>query len=285
MNDPVQAFYDQRVDSEWERLTRPLQRVEFESTMRLIHKYFPPAGKLCDIGAGPGRYALALGQRGYGVSLLDLSGKLLDKARHAFADAGIAADAFIEGDARDLSSFADGSFDAALLLGPLYHITDASARLGVLTGLKRVLRPDGVAIAAYLNTWGLLRTGLVDFPDWYRNIGTVRSLLRERRYSSDELRGFTSAYWSTPTVALQEVVDAGFEVVSYAGAEGFCGGMAPMVTALADRDPEAYENVVAVASEMCELPQYRDCTDHVHIVLRNPPAGARPAHGSWTTGG
>lgn len=43
-----------------------------------------------------------------------------------------------------------------------------------------------------------------------------------------------------------------------------------MVAALAERDPEAYKNVVAVAAETCELPQYGDATDHLHAVIRRP---------------
>jgi ubiquinone/menaquinone biosynthesis C-methylase UbiE len=221
------------------------------------------------------RYAIELAQRGYGVSLLDVASQLLDKARHAFGVAGLTADAFIEGNARDLSGFPGDSFDAALLLGPLYHIADAAGRLQVLAELKRILKPGGVAIAAYLNTWGLIRTGIADFPNWYRQADTIRSLLSAPSYSTNDLAGFTAAYWSTPTDALREIVTVGFEVITYAGAEGFCGGMWPMVAALAERDPEAYKNVVAVAAETCELPQYRDATDHLHVVIRRPNPATR----------
>ena len=176
----------------------------------------------------------------------------------------------MQGDARDLSAFAADVFDAALLLGPLYHIVDADGREQALAELRRVLKPGGVAIVAYLNTWGLLRTGIADFPTGYRDAGTLRSLLQARAYTDVALSGFTEAYWSTPPDALREVSAAGFEVITYAGAEGFGGGMWPMVSALAEREPDAYENVVAVAAETCELPQYRDATDHLHIVVRKP---------------
>lgn len=124
-----------------------------------------------------------------------------------------------------------------------------------------------------LNTWGLIRTGIADFPEWYRNRDTILALLTARGYSAAELPGFTEAYWATPPQALDEVTTAGFEVISYAGAEGFCGGMGPMLTNLAERDPEVLENIVAVAAGTCELPQYRDATDHLHLVLRRLPDG------------
>ncbi|WP_169923393.1 methyltransferase domain-containing protein [Paramicrobacterium agarici] len=54
------------------------------------------------------------------------------------------------GDARDLP-FADNEFDAALLLGPLYHLAGARERLTALTEAARVTRPGGVVFAAALS--------------------------------------------------------------------------------------------------------------------------------------
>ena len=66
------------------------------------------------------------------------------------------------------------------------------------------------------------------------------------------------------------VRSAGFEVVSYAGVESFCSGSLDPVKAIHDSDPEAYRNILKVAAELCEAPQYRDSTEHLHFVLRKP---------------
>lgn len=41
-----------------------------------------------------------------------------------------------------------------------------------------------------------------------------------------------------------------------------------LLLALSERDPEAHDNVITVAAETSELPQYRDATDHLHLVIR-----------------
>jgi hypothetical protein len=72
-------------------------------------------------------------------------------------------------------------------------------------------------------------------------------------------------------VVLQEVQASGLEVLSYAGAESFLGGMGSLLENLKRENPIAYANIVQVAAETCELPQYRDATDHLHIVVRKIP--------------
>jgi hypothetical protein len=37
---------------------------------------------------------------------------------------------------------------------------------------------------------------------------------------------------------------------------------------IAAADPVAHENVLRLAAETGELPQYRDATEHLHVVVR-----------------
>ena len=70
---------------------------------------------------------------------------------------------------------------------------------------------------------------------------------------------------------MSELAGAGFEVVTYAGAEAFASGMLAELSQIAGTDPAAYENVLRLAEETCELPQYRDATEHLHAVVRKLP--------------
>lgn len=121
---------------------------------------------------------------------------------------------------------------------------------------------------AYLNSWGLLRTGINDFPARYETLAFLRSLLRERSWAGNELSGFTECYWSTPPAALKELQEASFEVATYIGAEGFANGLGPQLEHLMKDKSAVYNNIVHMAAETSELPQYRDACDHLHIVIR-----------------
>lgn len=267
MSQFVRDYYNAHAENEQNRLDMPLCRVEFVSTLRLIDKYFPRQGRVCDIGGGPGRYTIELIRRGYAVSLFDLSEEEIQLAHIQLDKLGLAAEQLIVGDARDMSALATESFDAALLLGPLYHIVEPVERESVLRELIRILKPPGTAIVAYLNSWGIMKTGIVDLAHWYQDLSALRSMLTEHTFKGQSLSGFTECYWSTPEAALREVKKVGLEIISYAGAEGFAGGMGPLLEQLAADNPEAYANVVQVAAETCELGQYRDSTDHLHIVV------------------
>src|ERR1043165_2158430 len=257
MSQFVRDYYNGHAENEQERLGLPLGRIEFISTLRLIDKYFPKHGHICDIGGAIGRYTIELLRKGYQVTLLDLSDEQIRLAGILLGKHELTAERLIVGDARDMSMLASNTFDAALLLGPMYHIVKPDERTNVLRELKRILKPHGMAIIAYLNSWGMIKTGVVEGPELCKDISFLRSMVEEHTFVGESPYSFTESYWSTPKAALQEVNTASFEVISYAGAESFANGMGGLLEKVARDEPEAYKNIVEVAAEMCELEQYR----------------------------
>ena len=81
MNKLVEKYYNNNANQEWNRFNTPFPKFEFEATKMLIKKYFPKEGFICDIGCGPGRYALELLKLGYKVTLIDISNKSLELAK------------------------------------------------------------------------------------------------------------------------------------------------------------------------------------------------------------
>jgi len=268
VSEVVQKYYDECVEREWERLTRPYRRFELVSTLRLIDEHFPPAGRIVDIGGGPGRYTIELARRGYKVTLIDLSPGNVARACQELTRLGLATEDVRQGDARDLSSIPDCTFDAALLLGPMYHLVDEADRRAALDELRRVLKPGAPAIVGFLNPWGILRSGLTEFPKQYSDEPAIRKLL-STCVQVGEQEAFTEAAFVTPPQAIAELRAAGFAVDTRAGVEGFAAGMLDAVERIAAEGPAAYEVVVRLVAETCDLPAFRDSTEHLHVVVRS----------------
>ncbi len=268
MSEVVRRYYDDSVEIEWERLATPYRRLELASTLRLVEEYFPEEGRIVDVGAGPGRYAVELLRRGYRVHLADLSERTVEFAVAKLEQFGLTAESAQAADARDLSCFEDESFDAGLLLGPLYHLVEAEDRACALSEFRRVLRPGAPGIVGFINPWGILRSGLTEFPDLYADRSRIEELL-DTAVQVGEQRAFTEAAFITPPRALAEIRAAGFAVETRAGVEGFASGMLDAVARIAAEDPRAYENIERLVVETCDRPAYRDCTEHLHVVVRS----------------
>ncbi len=147
--------------NEEKRLNSRYGQVEFRTSMQYIHKYLDVvevAGiskesiQILDIGAGTGRYSVALAEEGYSVTAVELVrynlGILKKKGSSVRA---------MQGDARKLSKLEEEQFDITLLFGPLYHLFTFEDKLQALTEAKRVTKKGGVILTAYcMNEYGVI---------------------------------------------------------------------------------------------------------------------------------
>jgi SAM-dependent methyltransferase len=194
----VQSFYDGYAQREWDRLER--HRVEFETTWRAMCEFIQPASRILDAGGGPGRYSIRLAELGHRVTLLDLSGTCLELARTKTAEAVVVLESILHGDVLDLSRFGGAAFDVVLLMGPLYHLTEAGDRERALAEALRVLRPRGVLFASFITRYAPFLDMLKDRPEgleakwgFYRTFLQEGTSLMERDGSS-----FADTYFAHP---------------------------------------------------------------------------------------
>ncbi len=146
--------------NEEKRLTRRHGQVEYITTMKYIHEVLSQLSspKIIEIGAGTGRYSVALAQEGYDVTAIELVkfnlGILKSKKSSVKA---------FQGNALDLSRFPDESFDLCLLLGPMYHLMKFEEKLQALNEAKRVTKKNGfILVAYYMNEYAILTHGFKD---------------------------------------------------------------------------------------------------------------------------
>ncbi|MCY3912854.1 MAG: methyltransferase domain-containing protein [Chloroflexi bacterium] len=206
--------YYQRID-EANRLARGGGHFEFARMQDLIRRFLPPPpGVVLDVGGGPGRYSFWLAEEGYDVHLIDPVDKHVRQARQASASqAGHPLASATEGDARSLSH-SDGSADAVLLMGPLYHLTARDDRLSALREAHRVLKPGGLLVAKAINRFASLldglREGFIDDPNF---VPILHHDLKDGQH-----RGhpggpgyFTTAFFHRPEELEAEVLEMEFD--------------------------------------------------------------------------
>jgi len=213
----VEDFYDGSPESEWNRLER--HRTEFAVTRRALKDYLPrPPASILDIGGGPGRYAIALSKVGYRVTLLDLSNQNLILAGQKADDAGVTLAGLLHGNAVDLDQIQDSSFEAVLLMGPLYHLIHLDDRLQALHEARRVLKPAGSIFAAFISRYATFRDGAVKYPEEIYTEQTDWDKLWVDGVNFGP--GFTDAYFAMPDEVTPLMEGAGFTTQALLGVEG-----------------------------------------------------------------
>ena len=149
----VSSFYNE-IDED-ARLERSRHgQMEYITTMHYIRKYAKKGTKLLEIGAGTGRYSIALAKAGYDVTSVELVEHNLEVLKKN--SEGIANIQSYQGDALDLSRFADNSFDVTLLFGPLYHLYEPQDVQKAIDEAIRVTKPDGVILVAFLSVYAIM---------------------------------------------------------------------------------------------------------------------------------
>ncbi len=140
--------YYNNYDEEGRLLSRHGQ-VEYLTTMKYIKECLEgiAAPAILEVGAGTGRYSIALAKQGLRVTAVELIEHNLEILRSKLD--GTEPIATLQGNALDLCVFPDGSFDLTMLLGPMYHLYTKEEKLKALSEAVRVTRPGGHILVAY----------------------------------------------------------------------------------------------------------------------------------------
>ena len=140
--------YYNHYDEEGRLLSRHGQ-VEYLTTMRYIEECLNGISDPCilEVGAGTGRYSVTLAKQGLQVTAVDLIEHNLEILKSKLD--GTESITIMQGNALDLSLFADYSFDLTMLLGPMYHLYTKEEKLRALSEAVRVTKPGGYILVAY----------------------------------------------------------------------------------------------------------------------------------------
>ncbi len=100
---------------------------------------------MLDNGAGPGKYAMKLAEKGFQVTLTDLTPRLVNIAEDKAEELQLfnQFSGFHIMDANDLKLLKNKEFDAALMMGPMYHLRNEHGRDAAVKELYRVTKNEG----------------------------------------------------------------------------------------------------------------------------------------------
>jgi SAM-dependent methyltransferase len=259
----IQAFYDGGREADRLLGGFPSGPLELERTKELIGRYLPDGElRILDVGGGAGVYARWLTGLGHTVRLVEPVALHVEQA----ADAGVDAEL---GDARGLTQ-ADASVDVVLLLGPLYHLLEASDRRQALREARRVLRPGGLLFAAAISRFAALLDMLVRLDALDQEVLPIVAEAVESGAFRGGRKVFTNAYFHLPSELAREVETAGFdraEVFSIEG-PGF------LVQNFEERwaDPARREILLSAARLVESEPEMLAAASHLLTVAQKPEA-------------
>ena len=262
--DAIREHYNADPLKEWDRLQK---RTPYEKyiTTRMMDRYIKPGDTILDIGGGPGHYSVHYAKQGHAVTLLDLSDGNVRFAKKKARQYGVKISA-MQGNALDLSRFADASFDTVFLMGPLYHLMNEESRLQAIREAMRVLKPGGYLFSSFILMFGGVIYGL-------RELQETILWPEEQPYfevaANDEglaFRAFTFAHMTTVRDAKQLLASvSGLETVTVFGQESI---LAPYKNVL-NRSPKKIRQAwYDYALRFCEKEDYLTHSEHLMIVSR-----------------
>jgi SAM-dependent methyltransferase len=267
----VLAYYGKEFDESDRLVGRSGQGVlELERTLEVVRERMAPGSRVIDIGGASGVYAAALAERGDDVLLVD------PVPRHVQAAAARGTFTAVLGDARTLPATEDG-FDAALLLGPLYHLVEREDRLRALREAVRVVRPGGWVFAAGVSrlsaiAWVTVIQPSIDLEA--SGVATRTSPLPDtwRRLVADGAgglgpRGFPGGHFHVADELEREVLDAGLVEVQVIGVEG-PGAQALDISR--SHDPALVDAARTLARAFESVHGLRDLSPHLLAMGRTP---------------
>ena len=266
---PLEKYYNKFKEDH--RLTTRHGIVEFTVSMKYIHDFVELVRassslndrrenseiKILDIGAGTGRYSVALAREGFDVTAVELVAHNLEilRGKHENVKSW-------QGDARDLHFLPDESFDITLLFGPMYHLHSDEDRLLALNEAKRVTKKGGFILVSYLmNEYAVL--------SYCFREGKIKDVLAKGTLTADfhTITNINDDLYSYTRIEDMDRLNekAGLKRVKIFAPDGAADYMRRELNAL---DEESFQHFIEYQMAVAERPDLLGASSHTVDVLK-----------------
>ena len=258
VKDYLSNYYEQY--DEDGRLTSKYGMVEYITTMKYIEKYLKPGMRIMEIGAATGRYSHTLAQRGYQVDAVEL----VEHNIEIFKQNTVSGEpvTITQGNAMDLSTFENDTYDITLLLGPMYHLYTTEDKLKALSEAIRVTKKGGVVFVAYcMGDASVLSYGFIR--------GEIYNIIEKCMIDTETFDTFSNP-WDIFELHRKEDIDAlrsKFDVTQlhFIATDGYANHMR---STLAEMDDGMYELYIKYHLATCERQDMVGYSHHTLDIFR-----------------
>ena len=202
------------------------QQLEYLITLQLLVHYLPSPCRVLELGAGAGAYTIELVQAGHDVVANDLSEPLLKQNEQTLKGVKGGKVSFAPGEGRNVMQSLKGqTFDAVLIMGPLYHLIQESERRETLELAKTLLKKGGKILSAHMSRTGFIKYVFQKTPGLVlTNPQAVTEVWQNGFNAHHPRNGHFRGYWTTPLEAKQLVESAGLKFLQIHSQDAGTGG-------------------------------------------------------------
>ena len=154
----------------------------------------------------------------------------------------------------DLSRYADESFDAVLLFGPLYHLHQEADRQRCIAEAKRVCKEDGKLFFAFISNDMVIMTEFNYRTDYFVNGDYDKATFA--------LENFPFVF-HTVDACRAMLQRGGVNILHEVASDGISELMAEKINAM---DDESYAQYLRYHEYICEKPEFLGMTNHLLFV-------------------
>jgi SAM-dependent methyltransferase len=208
---------------------------------------------------------------GYQVTLVDLSRNSLTLAAEKAAEAQIEIDQIIHANVLDLGMIPSSAYQAAIIMGPLYHLLDHKERVRAVKEALRVVEPGGIVGAAFITRFAPFRQAAVEEQEWLVDEHAYAMNLLEKGIH-DQTTMFANAYFIHPYDVEPLMESVGLQTILLIGVEGIVAGHEEGVNAL---QGSAWETWVELNYQLGQDASLYGASDHL-LYLGQKPTNTNP---------